>query len=62
MIEINWHEWGWPQWIMIFFMALALLPHAIKHGHERVSTYDISGAVIGVLIQIIILSAGGFFK
>ena len=50
----------WPQLLTLGFLALAFALHCAKAGEPR-DSYDPMKAVIGIVIELIILWNGGYF-
>lgn len=53
---------GMPQVIYLFFIAMGLGIHLIKHGEERDDGYNFFIALMNNAITIWILYLGGFFN
>lgn len=52
---------GIPQIIMIVMLALVLFGNVTKHNKPREGKYNAWQALIGIAIQISLLTWGGFF-
>lgn len=52
---------GMPQIIMIAIFSLNILVTAKHHGEQKNEKYNVLSAILGVALNIWILSAGGFF-
>ena len=52
----------WPQIVMIIIMGMNIGIALIKNGERKYERYSFVSAVIGVVIEAIILGAGGFWK
>ena len=51
-----------PQIIILVFFGISLLVHGIKDGKERVETYNFKFQLLEVLVYLILLHLGGYFK
>ena len=51
---------GWPEWLMVAWMALAIILHTSQHGKPR-GTYNGLEGVIVVSAWFSLLLWGGFF-
>ena len=52
---------GIPQIIMIVMLCLTLLIHIEKHNKPREDKYNAWNALVGIAIQVSLLTWGGFF-
>lgn len=58
MVDIA--TFGWPQWVVIVFLILAVTISAYRHGQNvKVEAHMV---IIGRLILLVCLIAGGFFS
>jgi hypothetical protein len=65
------HNWLWPQWAILFFLAMRFSISASKHGQEKLETtgerkglperYNGFMAIGNIVIWIAVLICGGFF-
>ena len=51
----------WPQITMIVIMAISLGINLANAGKTKVESYNFGMTLIGTIIQVFILKAGGFF-
>lgn len=51
----------WPQYLYLGLVFLSLGLTLGKHGEPRTDKYNFWGTAVGLIIQILILKAGGFF-
>ena len=52
---------GIPQIIMIVMLSLVLFINATKHNKPREGKYNVWQTLVGIAIQISLLTWGGFF-
>jgi hypothetical protein len=55
-------SFGWPQWIWLAFNFIGLAIVAHEHGNPKKGTYNFPLAVMGSILNLFVLSIGGFFK
>lgn len=53
--------WGWPQFIFMACYLISIGVNRAKHGEQREGKFNFFATVIGVVVEFLILKAGGFF-
>ena len=61
MITINYDNWGWAQWTLLFLEFSTLFGFALLHSKKR-KDYHIATGVINFSVTAVLLIAGGFFS
>ncbi len=51
----------WPQVTMIVVLSIGLYTELVRHGEPETGRHNFWAYLFGVVIEIIILKAGGFF-
>lgn len=55
------NRFGWPQVAMIAIIAINLFDELERHGEPKTGFHDFWTMLIGAVIEVLILKAGGFF-
>ena len=53
--------WGWPQYFFVAYYIFSIGVNLAKHGEPREGKFNFYAIVIGVVVEFLILKAGGFF-
>jgi len=56
---INVASFGWPQWVILAWLAFGMIAAASKNGKEVVIRAPVQ--IVVTLITLIVLACGGFF-
>ena len=51
----------WPQYTLVALVAFNVVNHCVHHGEKKIEEYNGAIMFIAAVIQMIILTFGGFF-
>lgn len=60
-MTIDASSWGWPQWVVLGYVAFGLLLYAALNGKPRIGVHNFPAHLVEYAIMVAVLAFGGFF-